>query len=323
MYYDEIVRQLKLRLESLTRAGLDRVPSPQLVARGAIPARRSTPSVAPVEAAPVVVAPRPTPLVEADRPPADAVSETPREIVPRPRPAQPLAPRPSATGRTENRTTGLSQNMNFLYGDKGFDEPIVPPDERRECLRILADEIAECRRCPVLVASRSRTVPGDGDPNTRLMFVGEAPGADEDRQGIPFVGRAGALLNDMIVKGMGLRREDIFIANAIKCRPPENRTPEGEEIANCRPYLERQIAIVRPQFICILGKVAATSVLQSALPMNRLRLKWHRYRGIPTIVTYHPAYLLRNPAAKKDTWEDLKLLMQGMGLKPPGRGEDS
>ncbi len=323
MHYDEIVRQLKLRLESLTRAGLDRVPSPPLVARGTISARRTTESVAPVEVARIEIAPHTSLRIESDRPTADAVSEPPREVVPRPRPSQPLAPRPAATGRTENRTTGLSLNMNMLYGEKGFDEPIVPADERLERLRILADEISECRKCPVLAANRSRTVPGDGDPNTRLMFVGEAPGADEDRQGIPFVGRAGALLNDMIVKGMGLRREDIFIANAVKCRPPENRTPEGEEIANCRPYLERQIAIVRPQFICILGKVAATSVLQSALPMNRLRGKWHRYRGVPTIVTYHPAYLLRMPAAKKDTWEDLKLLMQAMGLKLPARGEDS
>jgi DNA polymerase len=323
MHYDEIVRQLKTRLESLTRAGLDRVPSPRLVARGAIPARRTTESDGRIEPAPVEIARRPAALVEADRDRTDARSETPREIVARPKPAQPIAPRTTATGRTENRTTGLSLNMNLLYGDKGFDEPIVPAEERRERLRILADEIAECRKCPVLVANRSRTVPGDGDPNTRLMFVGEAPGADEDRQGIPFVGRAGALLNDMIVKGMGLRREDVFIANAVKCRPPENRTPEGEEIAACRPFLERQIAIVRPRFICILGKVAATSVLQSALPMNRLRGKWHRYRGIPTIVTYHPAYLLRNPAAKKETWEDLKLLMQAMGLKLPSRGEDS
>ena len=127
------------------------------------------------------------------------------------------------------------------------------------------------------------------------MFVGEAPGADEDRTGRPFVGRAGALLTDMITKGMGLTREEVYIANILKSRPPENRTPLPDEVANCLPYLERQIAIIRPEFLCLLGKTAASALLETALPLGRLRGKWHRYRGIPTIVTYHPSALLRNP----------------------------
>ncbi len=151
------------------------------------------------------------------------------------------------------------------------------------------------------------------------MFIGEAPGADEDRTGEPFVGRAGQLLTDMITKGMGLTREEVYIANILKSRPPENRNPLPDEIANCLPFLERQLAVIRPQFICMLGKVAAGTLLQTALPMNKLRGRWHQYRGIPAIATYHPSYLLRTPAAKKDAWEDLQLLMKAMGIAPPSR----
>ncbi len=151
------------------------------------------------------------------------------------------------------------------------------------------------------------------------MFIGEAPGADEDRLGEPFVGRAGQLLNDMITKGMGLKREDVYIANILKCRPPNNRDPEPGEVANCIGYLERQIATVRPEYLCLLGRIASQRLLDTAMPMSRLRGKWHRYRGLPTLVTFHPAYLLRNPAGKADAWEDLKMLMRALGLKVPER----
>jgi DNA polymerase len=127
------------------------------------------------------------------------------------------------------------------------------------------------------------------------------------------------LLTDMITKGMGLGREEVYIANVLKSRPPENRTPEPHEIANCLPYLERQIAIIRPEFLCLLGKTAASALLDTALSVGRLRGRWHRYRGIPAIVTYHPSYLLRQPSAKKEAWDDLQMLMKAMGLKPPGR----
>ncbi len=151
------------------------------------------------------------------------------------------------------------------------------------------------------------------------MFIGEAPGADEDRQGKPFVGKAGQLLTDMITKGMGLAREDVFIANVLKCRPPENRTPSLEESDNCVGYLEEQIAIIRPEFICLLGKVALQGLLKSESSMGRARGKWYYYKGIPTIATYHPSYLLRRPDAKREVWEDLQMLMKEMGLKPPDR----
>ena len=195
----------------------------------------------------------------------------------------------------------------------------MPVAERPAQLLSLAEEVAGCERCPHLAASRTRTVFGEGSATARLMFVGEAPGADEDRTGRPFVGRAGVLLTDMITKGMGLERADVYIANVLKSRPPENRDPLPEEIANCLPFLERPIAIIRPEFLCLLGKVAASTLLGTALPMGRLRGKWHRYRSIPAVVTAHPSYLLRTPAAKKDAWDALQRLMKQMGLTPPSR----
>jgi DNA polymerase len=206
-----------------------------------------------------------------------------------------------------------------LFGDEGFEGPPLPLPERRHALGELSVIVSKCTRCEELATSRTQTVFGVGNPEARLMFIGEAPGADEDRQGFPFVGRAGQLLTDMITKGMGLKREDVYIANVLKCRPPGNRDPEPAEVANCRGYLEQQIALVRPQYLCLLGRVAAQNLLETSLPMNRLRGKWHRYRGVPTLVTYHPAALLRNPNWKKDAWEDLQTLMRAMGLPIPGR----
>jgi DNA polymerase len=201
-----------------------------------------------------------------------------------------------------------------MFDAQGFDSPVIPPDERLPLLQAIATEVSGCRKCPQLAATRTKTVFSDGSPTARLMFIGEAPGADEDATGIPFVGKAGQLLTDMITKGMGLKREDVYIANILKCRPPNNRDPSLEESANCIGYLERQIEIVRPQFLCLLGKTSASTLLNTQLSLGRMRGKWHRYRGIPTIVTYHPAYLLRTPTAKKDSWEDLQTLMTAMGI---------
>lgn len=206
-----------------------------------------------------------------------------------------------------------------LFQEPGFETDPVPAAERSAVLRVLAEEVSVCRKCPNLAATRTQTVFADGSSSARLMFIGEAPGADEDRTGVPFVGRAGQLLTDMITKGMGMKRQEVYIANIIKCRPPENRDPTGEESANCLPYLERQIDIIRPEFICLLGRVAVQYLLGTSLSMGKLRGKWHRYKGIATIATYHPAYLLRNPNAKKDAWEDLQLLMNAMGLPLPSR----
>jgi DNA polymerase len=211
--------------------------------------------------------------------------------------------------------------MGSLFAASGFDAPPVPAEERPAVLATAAAEVAVCTRCPHLASTRTQTVFGCGSPTARLMFIGEAPGADEDRLGQPFVGRAGQLLTDMITKGMGLRREEVYIANALKCRPPENRTPTPEEVAHCASYLEHQIAVIRPEFLCLLGRTAAGALLDitPATTMGQLRRRWHGYRGIQTLVTYHPSYLLRTPAAKKDAWEDLQMLMKAMGLQVPRR----
>ena len=199
-------------------------------------------------------------------------------------------------------------------------EPILSAEEKKRRLAALEAKVAKCTRCPELVANRSRTVFSDGNPESRLVFIGEAPGAEEDRQGIPFVGRAGQLLTDIITKGMGLRREDVYICNVIKCRPPENRTPTPTEVANCRDFLDEQLAIIRPEFICCLGSVAAQRILGTKQSMTRLRGQVIPLGRVKVVCTYHPAYLLRNPEAKRETWEDIKLLMREMGLPlPPAR----
>ena len=195
----------------------------------------------------------------------------------------------------------------------------IPSDVARplneDSLAIIAAEVAACTRCQELADTRTQTVPGVGNPHPQLMFLGEAPGADEDRQGEPFVGRAGQLLTQMIENGMKLKRADVFIGNVLKCRPPGNRTPAPEEAANCRGFLDRQIAILKPQFICCLGAVAAQNLLGTDRAIGKLRGQLFDYHGAKVVCTYHPAYLLRNPAAKRDTWEDIQLLMKEMGSK--------
>jgi len=193
----------------------------------------------------------------------------------------------------------------------------VPAADRASALLIIRDEIGDCTRC-ALHTGRNKLVFGDGDPNARLMFVGEGPGADEDAQGLPFVGRAGQLLNNMI-SAMGLKREQVYIANIVKCRPPGNRTPEPEEANTCTQFLFRQIDVVRPQVLVALGATAATYLLGSRQPLAGLRGRVHAYRGAQLIVTYHPAYLLRDPRQKKEAWADLQIAMHELGLKPPSR----
>lgn len=192
------------------------------------------------------------------------------------------------------------------------------PDGPGDALGRLASEIAACTRCTELAASRTQTVPGVGNPRARLCFLGEAPGADEDRQGEPFVGAAGQLLNK-IIQACTLQREQVYILNVLKCRPPGNRTPQPDEVANCRAFFERQLEIIAPEFICCLGAVAAQSLLGTTQSLGRLRGRFHDYRGIKVMTTYHPAYLLRYPDMKRATWDDMKMLMREMGLKVPDK----
>ena len=172
-------------------------------------------------------------------------------------------------------------------------------------LQAIRDELGECTRCKLHELGRQQIVFGVGDPKARLMFVGEAPGRDEDAQGVPFVGRAGKLLTK-IIESIGLDREQVYIANVIKCRPPKNRNPEHDEVEKCEPFLFEQIDSVRPRVIVALGSFAARTLLQSETPISRLRGQVYDYRGTQLVPTFHPAYLLRNPGRKRDVWEDMK-----------------
>ncbi len=176
-------------------------------------------------------------------------------------------------------------------------------------LEELRSEIGDCRRCK-LWSGRTHIVFGVGNPQARLMFVGEGPGRDEDLQAEPFVGKAGKLLTEIITKGMKLRREDVYIANVIKCRPPDNRNPEPDEIAACQPFLLRQIEIVGPKVLVALGTFAAQTLLGLRVPISRLRGHWYDYHGVKLMPTLHPAYLLRNPNDKKLVWEDIKMVLR-------------
>lgn len=186
---------------------------------------------------------------------------------------------------------------------------VEPATNNGDNLAALEQEVSACRLCG-LCETRTQTVFADGNPAADLVFVGEAPGEQEDLKGIPFVGKAGNLLTDIIVKGMKMRREDVYICNVIKCRPPENRDPSPVEKQACEPYLLRQLDLVKPKVICALGGHAAKTLLKTDESTGRLRGKWHFYHGIPLRVTYHPAYLLRSPGEKRKTWEDIQEVMK-------------
>ncbi|HYL80790.1 MAG TPA: uracil-DNA glycosylase [Candidatus Acidoferrum sp.] len=203
------------------------------------------------------------------------------------------------------------QAMGVEYVEARWPEtPQRSSGAARPTLPQVREELGECTRCK-LHTTRTQIVFGVGNPNAKLVFVGEAPGADEDAQGEPFVGRAGQLLTK-IIQAMGLQREDVYICNINKCRPPNNRTPESDEILACQPFLLKQLQAIGPQFVCALGGPAAQTLLQTKEPISRLRGKFYDFHGIPLLPTFHPAYLLRNPNEKKTVWEDMKLLLQRM-----------
>jgi uracil-DNA glycosylase len=210
--------------------------------------------------------------------------------------------------------------MQFVSAEQNISDPVA-------ALRLIREDLGDCTRCKLHKQGRKQIVFGVGNPRAELMFVGEGPGADEDAQGEPFVGRAGQLLNNMI-KAMGLRREDIYIANVVKCRPPGNRTPERDECETCSPFLMRQIAAIKPKVIVALGAVSAKNLLAINAPMSELRGRFYdfmptgvasdsEWRGAKLAVTYHPAFLLRDPRQKGEAWKDLQMVMKYLGLKPP------
>lgn len=205
----------------------------------------------------------------------------------------------------------MGRRKSFSHGGESDLFADSNPINKVRSLEELRAAIGDCQRCK-LCSGRTHLVFGTGNPNARLMFVWEGPGRDEDLQGEPFVGRAGQLLTDIITKGMGLRREDVYIANVIKCRPPENRNPEPDEVASCEPFLKKQIELIHPDVIIGLGKFAVQTLLQSKVPITKLRGQWRSYHGIKLMPTFHPAYLLRNPGDKKLVWEDIKKVIEAL-----------
>ena len=213
-------------------------------------------------------------------------------------PPRPSAPAPKPAARIFPQTESM------------FDRVAAVP----ESLEAIRADLGDCRRCK-LAAARKNIVFGSGDPRAELMFVGEAPGADEDEQGLPFVGRAGQLLTK-IIEAIGMRREEVYICNILKCRPPKNRNPEPDEIASCQPFLLRQIQSVKPKVVCALGTFGAQTLLQTREPISRLRGQLIDFRGAKLMATFHPAYLLRNPNEKRKVWEDMQKIRDYLKAPP-------
>jgi len=228
--------------------------------------------------------------------------------------AKPKTAKPQAAALKSTQPTGISEKAASLAAAAVAQKPVASPLPTGDTLAAVRADVAACTACAELACTRKQTVFGVGNPHARLCFLGEAPGADEDAQGEPFVGRAGQLLTK-IIEACTLTREDVYILNVLKCRPPGNRNPLPNEVANCREFLDRQLALIKPEFICCLGTIAAHTLLETDTPISRLRGKFVDYKGIPVMCTYHPAYLLRNPAAKKDVWEDMKVLMRRVGIE--------
>lgn len=288
-------RILRQQLEDLQRAGVSQVPAQleELVSALAEHApvteedvsqpAKSSPATAPVVSA-KATKPAPTPVV------SSSPEHSPKENLIVADSTVPDSTSPGQTGGSLSR------------------------EERESKLASLAERVAACQKCQELADTRTQTVFGVGNPEAKILFIGEAPGADEDKQGEPFVGRAGKLLND-IITAMTLTREEIYICNILRCRPPGNRNPSSTEAANCREFLDGQIETVAPEYIVCWGSIAAKNLLDTDTAIGRMRGKFYEYGKAKVLCTYHPSYLLRNPAAKKEVWKDMKFLMKDMGVE--------
>lgn len=293
-----IVEETRRHLEWLRDAGITAIPRgaveparPAFSRPGGAPSTGFVPS-APPQRAPVAP---PTPPAPPPRPAAmPAVPAPPPPVAPPPVAAAPVRPPPAPVAAA----------------------PVV--ENRVPLLKAIRDDIGDCTRCR-LCAGRKNIVFGQGNVNAELLFVGEGPGADEDASGQAFVGRAGELLTKMI-GAMGYAREQVYICNIVKCRPPDNRKPEPDEIDKCRPFVEQQIRVVRPKVIVALGATATQSLLRSSVGITKLRNTWQQWEGIPVMPTFHPSYLLRAPDEKRKAWDDLKLVMARLGKQAPPRG---
>ena len=290
-YSQRAARQL---LESWQRSGITHL-------KHVVPAEPMKISTGEPEA---IIHPASTPLPES-RP---AFREM--KIVAEPEPALVTQQTVIPTNEDQTETDESQKEMDVPRTTKS---KLVKADRQSE-LNILAEKVSKCEKCPELDSTRTQTVFGVGNPSAKIMFVGEAPGADEDKQGEPFVGRAGKLL-DKIIEACQMKRSEIYIANILRCRPPGNRNPSDEEAANCRGFLDGQIEIVDPDYIVCWGSVAAKNLLRSDLPIGKLRGQFYEYGRARVLCTYHPSYLLRNPSAKKHVWEDMIDLFQDMGIE--------
>ncbi len=291
--------------DSLSSAVIDRIAASALDTTALSPAsRRRDPGPLSPESAPQGSTPAAAPM-------APTSSEQPLSP---PSISQPSTSPTSHTTAATAVTSTPGSAPTLTAGGSDWSLPILEMADRRVRFSELQGQVIDCTQCAGIVSYRQQTVFGAGPLNPTVCFMGEAPGADEDRTGEPFVGKAGQLLSKIIV-AMKLQREEVYILNALKCRPPQNRTPVPEEITNCRHFVSSQLNILQPKYIVCLGSVAVQSLLQSTLPIGRLRGRFHEYRGAKLVVTYHPSYLLRNESAKRLVWEDMQMLMREMGLK--------
>ncbi|KLU01998.1 Uracil-DNA glycosylase, family 4 [Rhodopirellula islandica] len=283
-------------LAHLQRVGIRFIPQPNAESVESWQSRWQQTIVTPTEAGPPTQGTQPTP-----RPGSSTTAADPSTI--------------AADVKTPPRAPQhrLQPVESFSVSDDPYPGKNLPIADRETELANLASVVAGCTKCDMLAKCRTQTVFGEGNSAARFAFLGEAPGADEDRLGRPFIGRAGQLL-DKMVQACKLQREDIYLLNTVKCRPPENRNPEPTELDNCRSYYEQQLQILRPEYIVCLGAISAHSLLKTKLSVGRLRQQFHQYHESKVLVIYHPAYLLRNPEAKKAAWADLQLLMRDAGL---------
>lgn len=299
----ELVRQLKAELEWASRIGVeppDGTEKPPVIVRDVEPyappvSDRGAPSA---PSAPRASSARPSPAGRAM--PGDAHGPEPTD----PGPARPAAPREVEPTPPPPVDATAASEAEAL--------------ETATSLVAVREILGDCRRCK-LCAGRTQIVFGVGNENAEVMFIGEGPGSEEDRRGEPFVGKAGQLLTRIIENGMGMSRADVYIANIVKCRPPNNRDPEPDEVAACEPFLAAQIRVISPKVIITLGKWASQTLLRTSTPITRLRGQWSEYMGTPVMPTYHPAYLLRNPAEKRPVWEDIQEVLKWLGRPLPSR----
>jgi uracil-DNA glycosylase family 4 len=263
-------------------------------------------------------------LLDSVRDYLEQLAEEGLEGLPATAPTRTAAPKAAAPAASALAPDGISSRAAAASPPRPAPAPSDPLSrypglEKTATLEELRAFIGDCQRCK-LAPLRTHLVFGVGNPHADLMFVGEAPGADEDARGEPFVGRAGQLLTDIIERGMGLRRADVYICNVIQCRPPDNRNPEPDEVAACEPFLMRQIDLVQPRAIVALGTFAVQALLKVKTPISRLRGNWQEVRGVKLMPTFHPAYLLRSPGEKRLVWQDIQEVMKLLGMEIPARG---